>query len=110
MEIKPLDDVMRHFSWTFFSYIVLLGVICLNFCKCIYSNKINFITVIDLLVSIFCWIAMLAGYMLLMALSDNDVPVWEVWYNRLNFISNLSLFIIIINIIIFIKIKLKKIK
>ena len=107
MEIRPLDDVMRHFNWTFFSYIVLFLVICLNFCKCIYINrikKITFINILDLLVSILCWIAMLAGYMFLMSLSDNNVVAWETWYNILNFLSNLSIIIILINIIIILKI------
>lgn len=103
MDIRPLDDVMNHFQWIFFTYIILLLVICSNLVKCILNKKINFNSIIDVVINILCWIAMIAGYMFFMVLSDNYAIGWKNWYNTLRIISNTSIIIIIINISIILK-------
>ena len=39
LEVKSLDDVMKHFMMIFITYIVLFSIIIINFIKALYINR-----------------------------------------------------------------------
>lgn len=111
IEIKPLDDVMNHFSWIFFAYISLFAVVCINFFKALYINKkvkdvtnnIRKAQVFDLVVDVVCGIAMASSLMFFGVLADNNALNYNIWLNRILVISFASLNIFILNIIVVLK-------
>ena len=111
LEISPLEDVMSYFHLIFFTYIVLLIVIALNFIKALYINrKLNLnkssgksLQLADLSISVFCGLAMFTGHLFQGVLADNNALEWNTWNNRLLLISIMSLIIFILNLIVVFK-------
>jgi hypothetical protein len=105
MEIKPLDDVMSYFQYTFFAYIVLFIVISLNYCKALYITRNfscrnsagKFIKGFDLFIDILCGMAMLAGLMFQGVLADNNALGHNNWLLMLLGISLVSFIVIALN-------------
>ncbi len=111
IEIKPLDDVMNHFSWIFFAYISLFAIVCINFLKALYTNKkvkdvtnnIKKTQIFDLVVDVICGIAMASSLMFFGVLADNNALNYNIWLNRIELISFASLVIFILNVIVVFK-------
>lgn len=108
LEVKSLDDVMKHFMMIFITYIVLFSIIIINFIKALYLNKKtkykdNRVTmVVDLIIDIVCGFAMLCGLMFMGILADNNALNWNYWNKWLWFISAASFTIFIIKLGMFI--------
>ena len=111
VDIKPLDDVMKHFQWVFIAYIVLFIIVCINLYKAIRirKNLINnnvirkLINTYDLIIDILCGIAMYAGIIFQGFLADNNALNWTYWNDVLVAISIISVIIFIINIVVVVK-------
>ncbi|CDG00937.1 hypothetical protein [Clostridium chauvoei] len=110
-EISNVEDIMYHFKFAFFPYIVLFIIVIVNFCKAIYSNKKkterNF-NKIDLIIDVFCGIAMWSGLMFQGVLADNSAGGYNVWAISLEIISIISFIIFIANLILVLKRSLGK--
>lgn len=111
MEVKPLDDVMHHFQWIFFAYVVLFIIVCVNFYKAIHINKklkdSNYsgksIQIFDLGIDVLCGLAMAAGCMFQGVLADNNALDWTIWTRKLEIICIASFIIFILNVIVVLK-------
>ncbi|PKM95636.1 MAG: hypothetical protein CVU84_02195 [Firmicutes bacterium HGW-Firmicutes-1] len=108
MVVKSLDDVMSYFEFVFFAYIVLLIIVSLNFYKALYIRK-NFtvgnsigklIQKLDLVIGVFCGVAMFAGLIFQGVLADNNALGYNAWFNRLLGISIVSFIIFALNVIV----------
>ena len=108
LEVSPLEDVMLHFQWVFIAYIILFGIICINFYKAIKIRKylINnnsirkSIQALDLVVDVLCGVAMYAGIIFQGVLADNNALNWNYWSDILVGISVGSLIIFILTVIV----------
>lgn len=113
-EISNVEDIMYHFKFIFFSYIVLFIVVIVNFCKAIYVSKNTKRTTeknfnkVDLIIDVLCGIAMWAGMMFQGVLADNNAVGYMLWYNSLEIISIISFIIFIANLIWVLKRSFKK--
>ncbi len=108
MLVKPLDDVMSYFEFAFFAYIVLLIIVSLNFYKALYIRKNlpdgnsigKLVQKLDLIIGVFCGIAMFAGLIFQGVLADNNALGYHAWSNILLGISSVSFIIFALNVIV----------
>jgi phosphoglycerol transferase MdoB-like AlkP superfamily enzyme len=108
MVVEPLNDVMSYFKFAFLAYIVLFIIIVLNFYKSLYIRKNlppnnpigKLIQRFDLVIDIFCGIAMAAGLMFQGVLADNNALGHDTWFIILLAISIVSFIIFVVNVIV----------
>jgi hypothetical protein len=111
MVVKPLDDVMSYFQFAFLAYIVLFIIVSLNFYKALYirknmpkGNSISKLTQrFDLVIDIFCGVAMGAGLIFMGVLADNNALGYNTWLYVLLGISIVSFIIFVLNAIVVLK-------
>jgi len=108
MVVEPLNDVMSYFKFTFFAYIVLFIIIILNFYKALYIRKKlsrdnsigKFFQRFDLVIDVFCGVAMAKGLMFQGVLADNNALGHNTWSNILLGISIVSFIVFVLNLIV----------
>ncbi len=108
MVVEPLNDVMSHFRFVFSAYVVLFIIIVLNFYKSLHIRKNlqrdnsvgKLIQRFDLVIDIFCGLAMAAGLMFQGVLADNNALGHNTWFMALLVIFIVSFIIFVLTVIV----------
>lgn len=111
MVVNPLADVMSYFKFSFLAYIVLFIIISLNLYKALYIKKktpkgnsfSKLILISDLVIDMFCGLAMATGLIFQGVLADNNAVGHNNWSSILFVISIVSLTIFVLNVIVVFK-------
>lgn len=111
MDIKPLDDVMSYYQFSFLAYLILFIIICVNFFIALYIKKnspqynliVALVQKVNLIIDVLCGIAMAGGLIFQGVLADNNALGHNNWFVGLLGISILSFIIFVLNVIIVLK-------
>lgn len=111
MGIKPLDDVMSYYHFSFLAYVILFIIVCLNFFITLYIKKksqqdsliVALVQKVNLIIDVLCGLAMAGGLIFQGVLADNNALGHNKWFIGLLVISILSFIIFMINLIIVFK-------